>query len=154
MEKNYVVYHLHSMLSNGVTNIDSVTKYTEYIDYAKSLNMKALAFSEHGCIFEWVHKKEAIETAGMKYLHCVEAYLTEDCDENCVSYSAIDLLSSELLGYDVRFTFRHYWQTEEGAWLATVDEHPNSDMVGKTVMYSPSDVKKSIPKPEIIITVC
>ena len=32
MEKNYVVYHLHSMLSNGVTNIDSVTKYNEYVD--------------------------------------------------------------------------------------------------------------------------
>ena len=33
-DKNYVVYHLHSDLSNGVTNIDSVTKYFEYIDYA------------------------------------------------------------------------------------------------------------------------
>lgn len=78
MEKNYVVYHLHSMLSNGVTNIDSVTKYTEYIDYAKSLNMKALAFSEHGCIFEWVHKKEYIEKCNMKYIHSSEVYLTED----------------------------------------------------------------------------
>lgn len=80
MEKNYVVYHLHSMLSNGVTNIDSVTKYTEYIDYAKSLNMKALAFSEHGCIFEWVHKKEYIEKCSMKYIHSSEVYLTEDND--------------------------------------------------------------------------
>lgn len=80
MEKNYVVYHLHSMLSNGVTNIDSVTKYTEYIDYAKSLNMKALAFSEHGCIFEWVHKKEYIEKCNMKYIHSSEVYLTEDND--------------------------------------------------------------------------
>ena len=80
MDKNYVVYHLHSDLSNGVTNIDSVTKYTEYIDYAKSLNMKALAFSEHGCIFEWVHKKEYIEKCNMKYIHSSEVYLTEDND--------------------------------------------------------------------------
>ena len=80
MDKNYVVYHLHSDLSNGVTNIDSVTKYTEYIDYAKSLNMKALAFSEHGCIFEWVHKKEYIEKCDMKYIHSSEVYLTEDND--------------------------------------------------------------------------
>ena len=29
---NYTVYHLHSDLSNGVTNIDSVTKFTEYVD--------------------------------------------------------------------------------------------------------------------------
>ena len=57
MEKNYVVYHLHSDLSNWVTNIDSVTKYNEYIDYAKSLGMKAMAFSEHGSVLEWVHKK-------------------------------------------------------------------------------------------------
>lgn len=76
--KTYCVYHLHTMLSNGITNIDSVTKYTEYVDYASSLGMKAMAFSEHGCIFEWVHKKQAIEAAGMKYIHAIEAYLTED----------------------------------------------------------------------------
>ena len=80
MENNYVVYHLHSMLSNGVTNIDSVTKYTEYIDYAKSLNMKGLDVSENGCIFEWVHKKEYIEKCNMKYIHSSEVYLTEDND--------------------------------------------------------------------------
>lgn len=80
MQDNYCVYHLHSDLSNGVTNVDSVTKYTEYVDYAASIGMKAMAFSEHGCIFEWVHKKQAIEAAGMKYIHAVEAYLTEDND--------------------------------------------------------------------------
>lgn len=80
MNNNYCVYHLHSDLSNGTTNVDSVTKYYEYVDYAASLGMKAMAFSEHGNIFEWVHKKEAIEKAGMKYIHAVEAYLTEDND--------------------------------------------------------------------------
>ena len=74
---NYTVYHLHSDLSNGVTNIDSVTKYTEYVDYAKSLGMTALGFSEHGCIFEHIKKKEAIEKAGMKYIHGEEFYVTE-----------------------------------------------------------------------------
>ena len=82
MNNNYVVYHLHSDLSNGVTNVDSVTKYNEYVNYAASLGMKAMAFSEHGCIFEWVHKKQAIEAAGMKYIHAYEAYLTEDNDAN------------------------------------------------------------------------
>lgn len=80
MINNYTVYHLHSDLSNGVTNIDSVTKYKEYIDYASSLGMKAMAFSEHGNIFEWVHKKQAVESAGMKYIHAIEAYITEDTD--------------------------------------------------------------------------
>lgn len=80
INKNYTVYHLHSDLSNGVTNIDSVTKYKEYVDYAKSLGMTALAFAEHGNIFEWVHKKESIETVGMKYIHAAEVYLTTDKD--------------------------------------------------------------------------
>ena len=75
---NYTVFHLHSDLSNGVTNIDSVTKYKEYVEYAKSLGMTALGFSEHGNIFEWVHKKEAIEAAEMKYIHAAEVYLTTD----------------------------------------------------------------------------
>ena len=78
---NYVIYHLHSDLSNGVTNIDSVTKFGEYIERAKECGMKALGFSEHGSVFEWWHKKCAIEEAGMKYIHGVEAYLTETLSE-------------------------------------------------------------------------
>ena len=78
---NYVVYHLHSDLSNGVTNIDSVTKFGQYIDAAKACGMRALGFSEHGSLFEWWHKKTAIEAAGMKYIHGVEAYLTETLED-------------------------------------------------------------------------
>lgn len=81
MSENYVVYHLHSDLSNGITNIDAVTKFHEYVEAAKQCGMKALAFSEHGSVFEWYHKKQAIEKAGMKYIHAVEAYLTESLDE-------------------------------------------------------------------------
>ena len=33
----FVYIHLHSDLSNGVTNIDSVTKYYEYIKYSKNI---------------------------------------------------------------------------------------------------------------------
>lgn len=65
------------MLSNAVTNIDSVTTYKQYVKRAKECGMTALAFTEHGNIFEWVHKKIAIEEAGMKYIHGMEAYLTE-----------------------------------------------------------------------------
>lgn len=78
---NYFCYHLHSDLSNGVTNIDSVTKFKEYVDAAKECGMKALAFSEHGSVFEWYHKKKAIEEAGMKYVHASEVYLTETLDD-------------------------------------------------------------------------
>lgn len=74
---NYVPYHIHSDLSNGVTNIDSVTKYTEYIEYAKSLGMTAFGFAEHGNVFEHIKKKESCEKAGMKYIHGEEFYVTE-----------------------------------------------------------------------------
>ena len=81
MIDNYVAYHVHTDLSTGVTNVDSVTKFQDYVAKAKELGMKALAFSEHGSVFEWFHKKEAVEAAGMKYIHAVEAYLTETYDE-------------------------------------------------------------------------
>lgn len=79
--KNQTPYHVHTDLSTGVTNVDSVTKYKDYIARAQELGMTAFAFSEHGSIFEWFHKKEAIEAAGMKYIHAVEAYLTETYEE-------------------------------------------------------------------------
>ena len=43
--------------------------------------MTAMAFTEHGSVFEWFHKKEALEAAGMKYIHAAEVYLTESLDE-------------------------------------------------------------------------
>lgn len=64
-----------------MTNVDSVTKYHEYIERAKECGMSAMAFSEHGSVMEWWHKKQAIEAAGMKYIHAVECYLTESVDE-------------------------------------------------------------------------
>lgn len=80
MSNNYTVLHLHSDMSNGVTNIDSVTKYQDYIKRAKELNMTALAFSEHGSVFDWHGKKKAIEEADMKYIHAAEFYITEKID--------------------------------------------------------------------------
>lgn len=85
----YVPFHVHSMQSNGTTNVDSVTNFRDYVKAAKEYGMPALGFSEHGNIFEWLHKKEEIEAAGMKYLHCIEAYITEnlhhaDCEEPSV----------------------------------------------------------------------
>ena len=68
-------------MSNGVTNIDSVTKYQSYIERAKECGMSALGFSEHGSVFAWDLKKEDIEKAGMKYIHAEEFYLTETLDE-------------------------------------------------------------------------
>lgn len=43
--------------------------------------MTALGFSEHGSVFEWYHKKTAIEAKKMKYIHAAEFYLTETLEE-------------------------------------------------------------------------
>ena len=52
-----------------------------YIDKAKQLGMKALSFSEHGNIFNWISKKQKVEAAGMKYVHAIECYITESLSE-------------------------------------------------------------------------
>lgn len=105
MINNYTKIHIHTMLSNGVTNIDSVTKFESYIDRAKELNMKAMAFTEHGSVFQWVKKKEYCESCKyekqnnfkgcnncdkfekckgknkIKYIHGAEFYITETLSE-------------------------------------------------------------------------
>lgn len=53
MNKNYVTYHLHSALSL----LDSCTSYKDYILRAKELGQKAIAFTEHGNIYNWIEKK-------------------------------------------------------------------------------------------------
>lgn len=110
----YVPYHVHSMLSSGTTNIDSITNFRDYVNAAQNNGMNALGISEHGNLFEWLHKKECIEAAGMKYLHCVEAYLTEDNGEKVI-YNAVELV------HDKRIEFEKYRQREDGGYLAEVD---------------------------------
>ena len=76
MEDNYVVYHLHSDMSL----LDSCTKYQDYIARAVELGQKAICFTEHGNIFNWVSKKNDCEKAGLKYLHGCEVYLTQQLE--------------------------------------------------------------------------
>lgn len=78
---NYTVLHCHTELSNGTTNIDSVTKYEDYIKRASELGMKSIAITEHGNILSWKKKKDCCEKYGLKYIHGIEAYLTETINE-------------------------------------------------------------------------
>lgn len=78
---NYTVLHCHTMLSNAVTNIDSVTTYQQYIDRAEELRMTAMAISEHGSVMGWVKKKLAMEAANIKFIAAEEFYLTNTLDE-------------------------------------------------------------------------
>ena len=80
MNRNYTITHLHTMYSNGTTNIDSVTKYEDYVLRAKELGMKAIAFTEHGNIFNHIKKREFCEKNEIKYIHGIETYITESLD--------------------------------------------------------------------------
>ena len=58
---NYTLTHCHTDYSNGVTNIDSVTKYNHYIDKAVELKMNAIAITEHGSLFDWYKRKSIVK---------------------------------------------------------------------------------------------
>lgn len=77
---NYTPYHMHTHYSNPTTNIDSVTHLEQYIKRANECGMTALGISEHGNVFNWTARKKAIESAGLKYIHAVETYVTEKID--------------------------------------------------------------------------
>lgn len=97
--ENYVVYHLHSHISNLTAGqgADSVTKYEAYIKRAKELGMNAMAFSEHGSVMNWIKKKQLMEKSdgdlqGMKYIHANEVYLTRKIEQEMVEDKETGLL--------------------------------------------------------------
>lgn len=75
--KNYVITHLHSIYSVG----DSTTDPQIYVDKAKELGMKAIVFTEHGNVYNFIKKKQMCDKAGIKFIMGVETYLTKTHDE-------------------------------------------------------------------------
>jgi len=73
---NYTVYHLHSDYSL----LDSCSKFEDYVDLAAEQGMKAIASTEHGKPLGWVSKKLYCEAHGIKFMHGVEIYLTEQLE--------------------------------------------------------------------------
>lgn len=76
MDKNYVVYHLHD--ENSL--LDSCTNYKLYINKAVELGQKAIAFTNHGNIYNWIERKMYCDEKGIKYIHGVECYLTKQLE--------------------------------------------------------------------------
>lgn len=74
--KQWIPYHMHTEDSL----LDSCTKAQEYIDLAVRDGLKAIAFSEHGKLLEWTEKWDACNKAGLRYMHAVEIYLTEQLE--------------------------------------------------------------------------
>jgi DNA polymerase III alpha subunit len=79
---NYIVYHLHDDTSNCNGYADSCTSYKEYIKLAKKQGMKAISFSNHGGIYDWIKKKQDCDKSGIKYIHGVELYLCTKLEED------------------------------------------------------------------------
>lgn len=77
MEKSYVMYHCHTEDSL----LDSCTKFQDYVDLAVKNGQRALSISEHGKPLQWTEKWNACTQAGIKYMHSVEIYLTEQLEE-------------------------------------------------------------------------
>lgn len=67
------MYHCHTDYSL----LDSTSSFKEYVDLAVSNNQKAIAFTEHGKPMGWISKKMYCDSVGIKYIHGVEIYLTE-----------------------------------------------------------------------------
>lgn len=80
--KNYTVYHLHDDTSNVNGFADSCSKFTEYIKLAKKQGMKAIAFSNHGGIYDWIKKKQECDKSQIKYIHGVELYVCHKLEDN------------------------------------------------------------------------
>lgn len=137
--KNYTITHLHTDYSNGVTNIDSVTKYNQYIDRAVELGMKAIAFTEHGNVFEYYKKHAYCKSKGIKYIHGQEFYITATINEkirdnyHCCLYAKnyqgfleLNNLSSKAFNrkdnhyyYVPRITFDDLFNTSENIIIST-----------------------------------
>lgn len=71
---SYTLYHLHSDYSL----LDSCTDFKEYADLVKASGGSAIASTEHGMPRGWISKKLYCDEIGLKFLHGVEIYLTEN----------------------------------------------------------------------------
>lgn len=80
----FVHLHAHNSLSNGSALFESISSVEDYIDKALEWSVPAVALSNHGMVVDWVANKQKIEKAGLKYIHAIEAYVTDypDVDEN------------------------------------------------------------------------
>ena len=76
-ENTYIPYHIHTEYSL----LDSCDKPETYIELAIKNKMPAISFSEHGKPLNWTEKLFACKEAGIRYIHSVEMYLTENIEE-------------------------------------------------------------------------
>jgi len=83
----YVKYHIHDDYSNTNGYMDSCSKFDDYIKLAREEGDKAIAFSNHGNMYDWVKRKISCDgnpkkgIRRIKYIHGVETYLCKNFDD-------------------------------------------------------------------------
>lgn len=87
--KKWVSLHQHTDESNSSGYFEIVTKYDDYIKYAKDNDVPAVAITNHGNVARWIKHKLGIEQAGLKYVHGIEAYVTMDLSNKDRGYHTI-----------------------------------------------------------------
>lgn len=57
---------------------ESITSAEDYAKQAKKWGMPAVCITNHGSVGSWLSNKNVIEEHGLKYIHGMEAYVTDD----------------------------------------------------------------------------
>lgn len=90
-----VIYHLHSHDSL----LDSVSKFSEYVDLAVAQGMNAIGTTEHGLPRSWVEKKQYCDSKNIKLIIGVEAYITPHVEERVRNNQHVCLLARNQDGF-------------------------------------------------------
>lgn len=78
--KEFIHLHQHDFNSNQ-TYLEVISSIEDYIELAKERGNSAVCISNHGNLIDWYDRKVKIESAGLKYIHAIEAYVTDSPDE-------------------------------------------------------------------------
>lgn len=95
--KMFIPLHRHTHYSNS--NIAEVISFpNQYIEQDVERGRSAACFTEHGTILSWVNKKKYANEAGLKYIHGIEAYVTDSLDEKIRDNNHLILLAKNYDG--------------------------------------------------------
>lgn len=153
---NYIPYHVHTELSL----LDSCTNFQDYIDFCVNNKIKAICFSEHGNIYQHIAKHMACNTAGIKYLHGCEVYVTKTLKENIRDNYHTILISKNYEGYQELNSLLELSTHEDHFYYKnriSIEEFLNiSDNIIKisACLASPLNHKEEIENPDLYEKMC
>lgn len=74
------------------------SKFDDYVDVVKEQGENTICITNHGNIAGWVNRKKLAEANGMKYIHGMEAYVTDSLDAKVADNYHLILLATNLDG--------------------------------------------------------